>query len=90
MLVLRDLGLPSRHRQPEAACRLLLDHGLRSDGGIDCSGGQLRSGAATPQPGQPRRGRGEACITGIVLSILANFEFDDQRLDTLVENLLDE
>jgi hypothetical protein len=32
----------------------------------------------------------ETCITGMVLSILSYFQLDDDRLDTLVDHLLDE
>lgn len=35
-------------------------------------------------------GRSETCVTGMVLSILSWFHFDDRRLDTLVDHLLDE
>ena len=34
-------------------------------------------------------GRSEACVTGMVLSILAYFRLDDDRLDRIVEHLLD-
>ncbi len=34
MLLLRDLGLPPRHRAAREACTLLLDRGLERDGGI--------------------------------------------------------
>src|SRR5262249_48734333 len=33
-------------------------------------------------------GRGETCITGMVLSILSYFQFDDDRLDTVADHLL--
>ena len=36
------------------------------------------------------RGRSETCITGMVLSILCHFEYDDCRLDTLANYLLGE
>jgi hypothetical protein len=32
----------------------------------------------------------ETCVTGMVLSILAAFEYDDDRLDTLADHLLDQ
>jgi hypothetical protein len=35
-------------------------------------------------------GRSETCVTGMVLSILSWFRFDDPRLDTIVEHLLDQ
>ncbi len=74
MLLLRDFGLPAANRQARKACRLLLDGGLQRDGGINYGW----------------RGRSETCITGMVLSILAAFEYDDDRLDTLADHLLDQ
>lgn len=72
MLLLRDLGLPSRNRQARQACTLLLDRGLQKDGGINYGW----SGS-------------ETCITGMVLSILSFFEYDDDRLDTLAGHVLE-
>lgn len=72
LLLLRDLGLPAANAQAQTACALLLDRGLQRDGGINYGWG----------------GRGETCITGMVLSILAHFGHDDERLDTLVDHLL--
>jgi hypothetical protein len=74
MLLLRDFGLPSANPQARKACALLLDHGLQRDGGINYGWG----------------GRGETCITGMVLSILCHFQYDDDRLDTVAEHLLDQ
>ena len=78
MLLLRDFGLPAENRQARKACALLLDRGLRSDGGI----------AYVRRPNAPDRG--ETCITGMVLSILAYFGCRDARLDKIVAHLLDE
>jgi hypothetical protein len=75
MLLLRDLGLAADSRQAQRACALLLDRGLRADGGINYG------------PGHPDS---ETCITGIVLSILSHFEHDDDRLDQVAEHLLAE
>lgn len=33
-------------------------------------------------------GRSETCVTGMVLSILSSFAYDDDRLDTIVDHLL--
>jgi hypothetical protein len=74
MLLLRDLGLPAANRQARKACPLLLAGGLQRDGGINYGW----------------RGRSETCITGMVLSILSHFEYDDDRLDTIAEYLLKE
>lgn len=72
MLLLRDFGLPSTNRQARKACPLLLYQGLQRDGGINYGW----------------RGRSETCITGMVLSLLSYFEFDDDRLDTVTDYLL--
>lgn len=76
MLLLRDFGLPPGTRQAGQACALLLDHGLQRDGGVS-----FGAWAKWTQ-------RGETCITGMVLSILSYFEFDDRRLETIVAHLL--
>jgi hypothetical protein len=65
MLLLRDLGLPPTNRAAKRACRLLLDRGLQADGSI---------GYGT---WAKWLGRGETCITGMVLSILSYFEHGD-------------
>lgn len=72
MLLLRDLGLAVNNRQARMACAILLDRGLQRDGGINYGW----------------RGRSETCITGMVLSILCYFEYDDARLNTIAHHLL--
>ncbi|MGH9362751.1 MAG: hypothetical protein ACRD2T_12625, partial [Thermoanaerobaculia bacterium] len=72
LLLLRDLGLAAGDPQARRGCTLLLDEGLQRDGGINYDWG----------------GRGETCITGMVLSILCHFAHDDDRLDTLAAHLL--
>lgn len=72
MLLLRDLGLAVNNRQARKACTLLLDLGLQKDGGINYGW----------------RGQSETCITGMVLSILSHFKYDDARLDTIADHLL--
>jgi hypothetical protein len=78
MLLLRDLGLAPGDRRASRACEVLLEKGLRRDGGINY-GVWAR-----------RIERGETCVTGMVLSILAYFLVDDDRLDTVVDHLLDQ
>jgi hypothetical protein len=74
MLLLRDFGLAANNRQARTACTLLLDRGLQRDGGINYGW----------------RGRSETCITGMVLSILSYFEYDDDRLDIIADHLLEQ
>jgi hypothetical protein len=78
MLLLRDFGLAANNRNARKACTLLLDEGIQRDGGINYG------------PWGKRIGRGETCVTGMVLSILAYFEYDDERLDTIAQHLLDQ
>ena len=76
MLLLRDFGLPATHRQARKACALLLDGGLQPDGGINYGISARWSGTS------------ETCISGMVLSLLSYFKFDDDRLDTILDHLL--
>ena len=76
MLLLRDFGLPATNRQARKACKLLLDGGLKRDGGINYAAWASLTGTS------------ETCITGMVLSLLSYFEFDDDRVDTVADHLL--
>ena len=73
MLTLRRLGLPIDNSQAHKGCQLLLERGYYSDGGINYAKSHQQS---------------EACITGMVLSILAYFQYPDDRIDDLVTHLL--
>lgn len=75
MLLLRRMGLPSQHPQAQMACRLLLEKGYYHDGGINYSASIHYS---------------ETCITGMILSILSYFRYPDDRVNQLVEHLLDQ
>ena len=74
MLTLRDFGLSPDSPRARTACRLLLDGGLQRDGGINYGW----------------RGRSETCITGMVLSIVSYFGYEDDRLDVVARHLLGE
>ena len=78
MLLLRDFGLPANNRQARKACPHLLDKGLQPDGGINYGVWAKWSGQS------------ETCVTGMVLSILSYFEYDDDRLDTIADHLLEQ
>jgi hypothetical protein len=78
MLLLRDFGLPPCNPHARKACQLLLDGGLQPDGGINY--GDWAKWTK----------RGETCVTGMVLSILSYFQYDDSRLETIVAHLLDQ
>jgi len=73
LLALRMLGLPADNPQALAGCRLLLEHGVFPDGGINFSHHAKYS---------------ETCVTGMVLSILADFRCSDPRLEGIASYLL--
>lgn len=76
MLLLRDFGLPPKNRRAHKACALLLAGGLQPDGGVNYG-----TWAKWTR-------RGETCVTGMILSILSYFHYDDARLDTIATHLL--
>jgi hypothetical protein len=76
MLLLRDFGLPAANPQARKACTVLLDRGFQPDGG-------LNYGTWAKWTGQ-----GEMCVTGMGLSILSQFEYNDPRLRTIACYLL--
>ena len=78
MLLLRDLGLPPNVRAVQRACKPLLDGGLQPDGGV--SYGTWAKWTR----------RGETCVTGMVLSILSYFDYEDSRLKILANHLLEQ
>ena len=78
MLLLRDLGLRPNARAAQRACKPLLDAGLQPDGGV--SYGTWAKWTR----------RGETCVTGMVLSILSYFNYEDSRLDILANHLLEQ
>jgi len=74
VVLLRSLGLPARHKGATKACRVLLDTGFWSDGGINID---------------PRWTKhGETCISSMVLAVLCWFRFDDPRVDRLAEHVM--
>jgi len=76
MLLLRDFGLPPNNRQARKACKLLLNEGLQPDGGINYG------------VWAKWQRKSETCVTGMVLSILSYFGYNDDRLDTVADHLL--
>lgn len=73
MLLLRQFGLPPDNPQALKACKLLMDKGFYHDGGINFFASMQHS---------------ETCVTGMVLAILAYFDFPDARIEKMVEHLL--
>ena len=78
MLLLRDFGLANNNSQARKACRLLLERGIQPDGGIG-----LDAWAKWTR-------KSETCVTGMVLSVLSYFKYDDDRLDTIAGHLLEQ
>jgi hypothetical protein len=78
LLTLRDFGLSPKSKHARRACKPLLEQGLRRDGGVNYG------------TWAKWEDRGETCVSGMVLSILSYFEYDDPRLDTIAAHLLDE
>lgn len=74
MLLLRDLGLSSANLQARRAAALLLENGLRPDGGMHF----------------PNDRPSETCISGMTLSIGGHFGAPRQRLRRIVEYMLAE
>jgi hypothetical protein len=75
MLLLRRLGLSPSSPEAKKPCSILLDKGFYADGGIN----YFRS-----------LNHSETCVTGMILSILSYFHYDDQRLESLVKFLLEQ
>ena len=73
LVLLRTLGLPRGNQQALRACRLLLDKGFYSDGGINFW--------------TRNHNRSETCVTGMLLAVFSWFGLDDPRVDGMAENL---
>lgn len=73
MLLLRQLGLPPKNLHATKACRILLERGFYDDGGINYFASLKHS---------------ETCVTGMILSLLAYFQYEDERIHKLAEHLL--
>ncbi len=73
MLTLRRIGLAADNEQAHRGCWQLLERGRYSDGGINYFASQSLS---------------EACVTGMVLSVLAHFRYPDPYLDHMADHLL--
>src|SRR5208283_1635995 len=74
MLLLRSLGLEPRQTQALRGCRVLLDAGYWSDGGINFF----------PQVHKSS----ETCISSMVLAVVCWFGLEDEREDALAEHVI--
>lgn len=75
MLLLKDLGLPADNAQAAKACTILLEKGFYRDSGINYFRGFKHS---------------ETCVTGIILSILSHFRYNDERVHLLAKYCLEQ
>ncbi len=66
MLTLRLLGLPPNNSQAKRACKLFLDEGFYTDGGINFFSYAWKYS--------------ETCVTSMILSLLAYFRYPDERI----------
>lgn len=66
MLTLRLLGLPPNNPQAKRACKLFLDEGFYTDGGINFFSYSWKYS--------------ETCVTSMILSLLAYFRYPDKRV----------
>jgi hypothetical protein len=73
LLMLRDFGLAQDNAQARRGCSILLERGMRADGGVNL----------VPSH------RSETCVTGMTLALASYFTVDDDRLDTILDHLLD-
>ena len=75
LLVLKRLGAPQAI-QVDKACKILLDHGFYdNDGGIKY---------------WKTWKQGECCVTGMLLSMLCHFHYEDERIHCMVDYLFSE
>ena len=69
MLTLRLLGLPPNNPQAKRACKLFLDEGFYTDGGINLFSYAWKYS--------------ETCVTSMILSLLAYFRYPDERIHSI-------
>lgn len=72
---LRLFGLMPGMKETDKACRLMIDKGFYTDGGINFFNSWNRS---------------ETCVTAMVLMLLSYFRYKDKRKETIVDFLLNE
>jgi len=69
MLTLRLLGLPPNNAQAKRACRLFLDTGFFTDGGINFFSRAWKYS--------------ETCVTSMILALLCYFHYQDERIHSV-------
>lgn len=78
MLTLRLLGLPPNEPKAQAkrACKLFLDEGFYTDGGINFFSYAWKYS--------------ETCVTGMILALLTYFRYPDERIHSVASYLVDQ
>ncbi len=69
MLTLRLLGIPANNPQAKRACKLFLDEGFYTDGGINFFSYAWKYS--------------ETCVTSMILSLLTYFRYPDERIHSV-------
>ena len=69
MLTLRLLGLPPNNSQAKRACKIFLDKGFFTDGGINFFSRAWKYS--------------ETCVTSMILALLAYFHYPDERIHSV-------
>ena len=76
MLTLRLLGLQTNHPQAKQACKIFLDEGFYTDGGINFFSYSLKYS--------------ETCVTSMILALLAYFRYPDERIHAIASFVVGE
>jgi len=76
MLTLRLLGLSPNNPQAKRACKIFLDKGMYTDGGINFFSYSLKYS--------------ETCVTSMILALLAYFRYPDEYLHSIALYLIDQ
>jgi len=77
MLTLRQLGLPPNNPQAQLACKIFLDKGFYTDGGINFFSRAIWK-------------HSETCVTGMILALLTYFQYPDERIHTIATHLVNQ
>jgi hypothetical protein len=76
MLTLRLLGLQTNHPQAKRACKIFLDNGMYTDGGINFFSYAWKYS--------------ETCVTGMILALLAYFRYPDEYIHSIASYLINQ
>ncbi len=76
MLTLRLIGLPPNNLQAKRACKLFLDKGIYTDGGINFFSYSWK--------------QSETCVTGMILALLAYFRYPDEYVHSIASYLINQ